>query len=545
MAESKDIKKQRDRFLAFSFASADLLLEVAEDDHIVYALGAAQSLTGVDHASLPGRKWLDIFSGNDRMTLASLQRNAREGERCGPLSVSMDNEFGNGRAAIVTAIRMPGLRSLYVTVGFPSALMERLAENLRTQADYELLDKDNFLYAAQEALNLARSLGQDLEMTLVDIADTKNVRKRMGEEAWGHFIEAITTLLGSHSVDGHAAAQISEGRYSIIHNNSVTADSLRDEISALARQSDPEGAGFDVKSKTVSAELDSLNEREAMKALIYTINEFDRKGTSLNIENLNTGFKAYVGANAQKIQQFKTMVSQLDFEFHYHPIVDLEKNALSHYEMLSRFREQGSTREWVTFAEDIGMAADFDIAVCERAINYLLYKAAGNRTVFAINLSGQSMQNEQFFKTMLAKLTINKNLSNRMIFEITESTTMTELEKVNQFILTLKKFGFRVCLDDFGANAASFQYLQHLEVDYVKIDGMYTQRLLESERDTALMRNISKMCRDLKIGVIAERIEQKAQADALKSMGIPLGQGFYFARPATKPDYDPAKIAAV
>lgn len=544
MADAKDLKKQRDRFLAFSFASADLFMEVGLEGQVIYALGAARSLTGVDHSKLTGQQWLDVFAPGDRMVLAAMHGKARAGERCGPLAVTMDEKLGGGRKAIVTGIRMPDSDCFYLTVGFTSALMERVAETIRQQAEYELLDKDTFLYAAKEALDLARSLGQHLEMTLLDIADTRSVKKKLGDEVWAEFTAAVTTLLGSHSVDGGTAAMIGEGRYSVIHDPSVSTDKLREELAALAKKSDPEGKGFEVRGKTVSADLQSLSERETMKALIYTINEFERKGTTLSIDNLNTGFKTYVTANAQKIHQFKTMISTLSFDFNFHPIVNLENGKLSHFEMLSRFKEQGSTREWVIFGEDIGMAADFDIAVCERAINYIMYKSSGHRTKFAINLSGQSIQNEQFFKTLLAKLTMHKDLGSRMVFEITESTGITELEMVNHFIQTLQKNGFKVCLDDFGAGAASFQYLQKLDVDYVKIDGQYTQKVLESEKDAVLVRNLAKMCKDLKIDVIAERIEEEKQLQNLRAMGIPLGQGFYFAHPAAKPEYDPKNIAA-
>ena len=81
-------------------------------------------------------------------------------------------------------------------------------------------------------------------------------------------------------------------------------------------------------------------------------------------------------------------------------------------------------------------------------------------------------------------------------------------------------------------------------MDYLKIDGQYTQKLLTSERDALLIRNLAKMCADLGIDVIAERIEQEDQARRLRDMNIPLGQGYYFAYPDTKSAYDPSKIAA-
>lgn len=544
MAAGKDIKKQRDRFLAFSFASSDLFLEVSQDGQIAYALGAAKSLTGIDHTKLTGQSWLELFSKEDRTTLVSMRKRARDGERRGPFKVKIYNEVGEARDAIITGIKMPGRNNFYITVGFPSDLMMKLADISREHEEAQLLDKDTFLHAATEAFDMARSMGEGIDMTLLDIPETAKVKAKLGDDLWDQFTQAVTEILSTNSIDGHAAAQIQEGRYSVIHDKRIDSDTLRNQLADLSRETDPDGEGFVVKSKTVSADLESLSERETTKALIYTINEFERKGAALNIETLNSGFKAYVSANAQKIHQFKTIVEQLNFNIEFQPIADIESNTLSHFEILARFKEEGSTQEWIIFGEDIGMAADFDIAVCERVINYLLYKASANRMRFAMNLSGQSIQNEQFFKTLNAKLDMHPELANRMIFEITESTTISELAMVNKFIKFLQKKGYKVCLDDFGAGSASFQYIQQLHVDYVKIDGQYTRKILSSHRDQVLVKNLSQMCRDLNIAVIAEQLEEKDQVEKMLELGVQLGQGYYFGYPCNKPQFDPDVIPA-
>lgn len=540
MSEDK-LKQQRDRFLAFSFASADLFIEVEPDGAISYSLGAARSLTGVNETNIQGQQWLELFAKEDRTTVAEMRNKAKIGKRCGPYLIKLADSIGGGRQAIVTGITMPSDPKFYLTIGFTNVLMAKYAQQVRAVEEHELLDKDTFLYAAREALDMARSLGQDLDLTLLDIDNIADIKQRLGDEKWQKFSDSITHLLNSKSADGQAAAEIKEGRYSIIHDSTVNADSLKEEIVRLSRETDPDGAEFVVGSKTVSADLSSLSERDTTKALIYTINEFERKGTSMTIESLNGGFKNYVSTNAQKIVQFKTMVEQLNFDLHFQPIVNLETGDVKHFEMLSRFKDNESTQEWIVFGEDIGMAADFDIAVCERAINYLLYKSQGRRTKFAVNLSGQSIQNEQFFKTLHTKLSMNKELSERLMFEITESTTITDLEMVNHFISILQGDGYKVCLDDFGAGSASFQYLHRLHVDYVKIDGSYTRKILTSERDAIMVKNLTQMCRDLNIDVIAEMIEQQEQSDRMQDLGVQFGQGYLFGKATPKPEYDNPK----
>lgn len=545
-ADSKDIKQQRDRFLAFSFASADLFMEVGITGTVIFALGAAKGLTGIDDKKLMGRNWLDVFSIADQPVLQNMIKNAKPVHRCGPLAVTLDQSLCGGRKAIVTGIRMPGIDNFYITIGFTNALMEKVAVHTAAalKPHTEPLDRDSFIRTADEIYTAARAQGQETEMTLLDIGDVVKVKETVGDDVWSKFTQAVTGMLAESSIDGGAAAEIGDGRYSIIHDTSISSDFLREQVSLLSKKNDPKGMGFDINSKTITADFENMDERETMKALVYTIGEFSRKGTALNIETLNTGFKSYVSSNAQKVQQFKTMVDTLSFDLHFHPIVKLETSELSHFEMLCRFRGEDSTQEWIIFGEDIGMAADLDMAVCERAINYLLYKSAGRRTKFAINLSGQSIQNEQFFRTLTAKLALHKDLNERIIFELTESNRITALQKVNSFVGALQKQGVKVCLDDFGAGGASFEYLQQLHVDYVKIDGQYTKRLLSSPRDEVMIKNLVRLCGDLNITVISERIERQEQLEKLKEIGVKYGQGFIFGRPQIKPEYDPATTKA-
>jgi len=125
------------------------------------------------------------------------------------------------------------------------------------------------------------------------------------------------------------------------------------------------------------------------------------------------------------------------------------------------------------------------------------------------------------------------------MFEITESTTIKNLDMVNEFIKILQDDGFEICMDDFGAGSASFQYLHKLHVDYVKLDGQYTQRILTDERDAAMVKNLAQMCSDLGVKVVAEMIEEEKQVIKLAAMGIQYGQGYYFAKPVAMPEYKP------
>lgn len=538
MPDEKSLKLQRDRFLAFSFASADLFVEISEDHKIAYALGAAKGIIGIDDKSLIGRDWFELFDPIDRPVLRTMINKAKPVMRCGPVLVTLNEEISDGKKAVVTGIKMPDSERFHLTVGKSNLMMAKMGDVARNAESYEILSKSDFLDAAKEALNVATSLGQDVDVTLFEFGATKDDISRFGAESWNAFTSAINELLLTKSIDGNMAGEIEPGKYSIIHDNNIDPESLREQITELSKEQDPEGKGFEIKSKTVTSDLSEMNERDATRALLYTIHEFERKGTELTIETLNSGLETYLDVNAQKIKTFQSMIDRLSFSLFFQPIVNLKTMEASHYEMLSRF-EEGDTMEWIMFGEDVGMASEFDIAVCERAINFVSFKAGGTKTKFSINISGQSIEDESFFETLMKLLSKGQNLKNRLMFEITESSHIQDLEKVNKFVSNLKNEGYEIALDDFGAGSASFQYLQQLHVDHLKIDGKYTKKLLSSQRDVAMVKNLVQMCKDMDIKVIAEFVEDAAQLEILRNMDVEYGQGYLFGKPAPKPEYIP------
>ena len=178
------------------------------------------------------------------------------------------------------------------------------------------------------------------------------------------------------------------------------------------------------------------------------------------------------------------------------------------------------------------------MAILKQAIGMLEVKRKGDPSIrVGVNISGQSIQSEVFFDKMIELLDDTEVDSSNLLFEITESTAIGDLDKVNNLIQRLRVKNFEVCLDDFGAGAASFQYLNGLDIDCVKIDGKYVRDALNSARDEAMVRNLARMCQDLGVTTIAEMVETQEQLDYLVKIGVDKGQGWIFGKPEAKTNY--------
>ena len=546
--DKEKLKHQRDRFLAFSFATSDLLLEINKDGIIDFVTGATKGLTGADESFFKGKKWLDLFERTDQTTLIALHANAKPGKRCGPILVQLTDQLSENAKdshAVLSGIKMPDSESFFITLSFSNILMTKTAAKNRRAEDTRLLGKDEFLEAAKDVLSMAKSFDQDAELTMLDIADPKKISKEMGEEQWNDLKEELAALLQSKSIDGETAAEIAEGKFSFIHDSKISLDAVKERLSEIAQEKNPAIDAVEFRSKTVETDLSTLSDKETSKALFYTMSEFEKKGTDLTIETLGSSFQAYVTANAHKMAEFKEIVFSQQFMMNFQPIVDLHTGEASHYEMLARFKDGTPPFEWICFAEDVGMIEDFDMAVFERALNYIIYKASTNRSKFAVNISGRSIQDKAFFEKLISKAKKHEDISNRILIEITESTAIDDMDEVSGYLKKLQDHGFKCCLDDFGAGSASFQYLHKFDVDYVKIDGIYVKKLLESQRDQSMVKNLTQMCKDLGIKVIAEFVETQKHVDKLKSFGVDYGQGYFFSKPLPEPYYEPTDKKSV
>jgi EAL domain-containing protein (putative c-di-GMP-specific phosphodiesterase class I) len=119
----------------------------------------------------------------------------------------------------------------------------------------------------------------------------------------------------------------------------------------------------------------------------------------------------------------------------------------------------------------------------------------------------------------------------QLVFEITETAAMSEIDVTLKFISQLKDIGCRFALDDFGAGFSSFYYLKRFEVDYLKIDGSFIRDLATDEGSRLFVRALNDVAKGLSKQVVAEWVESPEALKLLVEMGAQYGQGFMFRKP--------------
>ncbi len=533
MAQASDpIRAERDRFVAFAFAAADLLLEVDENGKITFAAGALKALTQRDAGALSGRAFTELLADSDRALVKVLLASLKDGGRLSPILVQLANPVALN--VMLGGCRLPTPRECYqITLTVLTARMPVDVRPGNRDASTGLLGKDEFAKLAEEKL---RAPG-NFQLSLVEVGGMEAVRERADEELAEGFLSAVGRHLRAHSSDGDSAGQISGGKFGVIHDGNFDASALYHQIAELASAAQIDD--ITVEASTVDLDSGVLSEADAARTVLYAINSFStaQRG-EFTLASLADGFRHLVAETAAKVRDLRGRVATQDFNLVFQPIVALDNRAIHHFEALSRFNSAtansaGGTAGVIAFAEQLGVVAEFDLAVCERVID-LLEKLRGQTAPLsiAVNISGRSLESELFAGQLDALLRDHPGITGNLMVEITESAYIVRMAEVQKLLATLQKRGVRVCLDDFGAGAASFHYLNALPVDFVKIDGRYVRNAIENQRDKAFLKAMAKLCIELGTATIAEMVETETQAAEMAELGVGYGQGYLFGRPS-------------
>ena len=212
------------------------------------------------------------------------------------------------------------------------------------------------------------------------------------------------------------------------------------------------------------------------------------------------------------------------------PVVETRTGAISHYEVLARFSGEGSPVSMIMAAEKSGQIAHLDYIMVSAAAAQLEARHDPAYRL-AVNISGESLQRLDVIRELCAVVSGHDFERSRLIVEVTESAHISDIETAARAVNLLRRIGLSVSLDDFGAGSASFGYLRALDVNGLKFDGSFLQATETNKRGLALMRNVARMCTELGITSVGERIETESDRRLLIEAGVMYAQGYLYGRP--------------
>jgi diguanylate cyclase (GGDEF)-like protein len=209
-----------------------------------------------------------------------------------------------------------------------------------------------------------------------------------------------------------------------------------------------------------------------------------------------------------------------------------------HFELLVRLRdEQGELvppGAFIPAAERYNLMPQLDRWVVHTALSNFsrLHPDGADIALCAINLSGNTLEDEDFPDFVTSELASSGVEPRRVCFEITETAAVGSMARVVQFIQKLRAKGCRFALDDFGVGMSSFGYLKNLPIDFIKIDGSFIREIESDSMSYSIVRAVTDIGHQAGVAVVAEFVANVQQRDLLRGLGVDYAQGFSIHKPA-------------
>lgn len=230
-------------------------------------------------------------------------------------------------------------------------------------------------------------------------------------------------------------------------------------------------------------------------------------------------------------------VEEQQFELFLQPVYDLKSGEIVKAEALIRWNRPDvglvPPDQFIPLAERTGLIIAMGQWVINEAIRLLeiLHQKKIHITV-SVNVSPVQVKDPHLLE--MIKNSVSSSSIDAAAFlelELTESVLIDDVEKIQYFLQEVRKLGITIAIDDFGTGYSSLSYLQQLPIDHLKIDQSFVQNLPENKNNCAIVLAIIAMAQSLKLGVIAEGVENHQQQQFLNENKCQLAQGYYFSKP--------------
>ncbi|MGW9197868.1 putative bifunctional diguanylate cyclase/phosphodiesterase [Micromonospora chersina] len=229
-------------------------------------------------------------------------------------------------------------------------------------------------------------------------------------------------------------------------------------------------------------------------------------------------------------------VADHEFTVNFQPIVDLGSGEVIGAEALARWHHPThgmiDPLRFLEAVERSGLLPAFAEAILDQALIAAgSWRDAGFDLPVSVNVSPRSLLDARFPGAVLARLRAHDLPPDRLVLELTETLTLSQLDVVDRVLSRLRDSGVRLALDDFGTGYSSLSLLSRIPVHELKIDRSFVTAMESTAEAAAVIRSTLDLGRSLDLTVVAEGVESEPQRRALWELGCAAGQGHLFARP--------------
>ncbi|UCH48981.1 MAG: EAL domain-containing protein [Betaproteobacteria bacterium] len=440
----------------------------------------------------------------------------------------------------------PAIQSTVIDVTEARSLSEQLSYQASHDPLTGLLNRRAFEHRLQQLLEKARTNGTEHVLCYLDLDQFKVINDSCGHTAGDELLRQLGVVLQQLVRGRDTLARLGGDEFAILLERCSIAQAER--VTSAVRNAIEkfrfawEDKIFSVGISVGVVPIDHTSESIASvlgmaDAACYAAKDAGRN--RVHIYREDDADLARRRGETHWVAVINRAFEDDRFLLHSQSITPLGKSngARAGHELLVRMRDDDDRvvvpGSFLPAAERYNLTPKLDRWVVGSAFDWFSShrEYLGSTLMCSINLSGSSLGEDGFLEFVVQQLRKHDLPPEKICFEITETAAIANLTYATRFINVLKSLGCRFALDDFGSGLSSFAYLKNLQVDYLKIDGMFVKDMIDDPIHQAMVKSINDMGHVMGKETIAEFAESDAVLEMLKDIGFDYAQGYGLDQP--------------
>ncbi|MDJ0833883.1 MAG: EAL domain-containing protein, partial [Gammaproteobacteria bacterium] len=531
-----------------------IIITLKQDGSIKSINRYGQMVTGYTAKELKGKNFIDLYPDheplalNDLKNLATVATGDKENYRH---EARLSCKDGREKVIMWLHSRLHSeldRNSPLLAAGLDITEHKQLEQNLSWLADHDsltsLYNRRRFEEELNEVLYWATNYKTHGALLYIDLDNFKDINDSSGHRVGDIILRKVARALTniSHDIEPAAhpiVARLGGDEFAIIlrHVEEAEVVELSQRILAALKEirHTQNDMTFQVSSSIGIACFPGIetNANELLSNADYAMYQaklFGRNQFYIFREDDNQREQSQ-----QRIiwrDRIECAIREHKFILHYQPILDIAKRKITHYETLIRLRdEDGKVIQpsvFINIAERLGLIQQIDSFIVSTAIAKLAELGReGHDIRLSVNLSAKAFDDPELFNHIKNCIQQNQVKAENLIFEITETTALSDLTAAEKIMSEIQSMGCQFALDDFGMGFSSFYYLRELPVEYVKIDGSFVKDLANNADNQVLVKALSEVAIGFNKLSVAEFVDSYETLQILSKAKVNYAQGYF------------------
>ena len=407
-----------------------------------------------------------------------------------------------------------------------------------------LANRNQFQQRLVEAAERAHRHGESVAVAMLDLDDFKLINDAFGHLVGDLSIQKVARLLSSETRQTDTVARIGGDEFALILTDVEDRKKIENLalriIERLSGTHNIDGIKVAIKASLGIAFYPEDTDRvsELLGLADAALYEAKRSGKD-TIHFFDPVLHQAIKERRRIEEELRRAITAGSFNIVYQPIVDLTTKEVQSLEALVRWTHPRlgniPPSTFIPIAESAGLMSDVGDVIIKKIIPDIRewHDELHRPITVYINLSLSQLSSPNFAKHWLEMCDENGLPPTAIGVEITEAVLSVQREQTIAHLRDLRAAGVRVAIDDFGTGYSSLARIRQLPFDRLKIDGSFILDVATDERSRDLVRIIKTIGDNFSVDVVAERVEEAAQQQALRDIGINLGQGYYYSKPVS------------